>query len=191
MNIFDNVYDVLFEPRAAFRRMTAERPLGQAVLVFLISVLVPAVPMYFTMDFAAGFVMGLEVIGGLLLWFLGAAVWGLVAELFGGHGQSSSLFTALGFAHIPRVFLVPGLMAASLLPSAVKPVLEVVLICGVLFWSMLLDIAAIRETYALSGAKAVLVLIMPLLFVLVIMIMAAIAAGTMMTYLPFSLNKVL
>ncbi|MCE5285931.1 MAG: YIP1 family protein [Pelosinus sp.] len=194
--IFENLYDVLFVPRKALRRIADERPFGQAVLVFLLSVLLPVIPLYFTMrgvsmHFAAGIIAGAELIGSLVMWFLSAAVWGLLAEFFGGNGRSSSLFAALGFAHVPRIFLVPGLMAVGLMPSAVKGIFEVALIAGVSIWSVILDVAAIRETYALSGAKAALVLLMPLLIVLIFIVLAVITAATMMIELPFSMQNVL
>jgi hypothetical protein len=189
--IFENVYDVIFQPRTAFRRLAADRPFRQAGMVFFLSVLIPAAPLYFTMNFAAGLIMGLQLIGGLLVWFFSAAVWGLAAEFFGGVGRSSSLFLALGFTHMPRILLVPGLVVASIMPSAIKTVWEVLLVAGVFFWTLLLDIIAIRETYALSGAKAALVVILPLLIMLIILIIAAISTGIIMAEMPFSLGNVL
>lgn len=192
---FENVYDVLFAPRTAFERIASERPISQAVLVFFLSVLLPVIPMCFTISakthFAAAFVIGIQLIASLVMWILGAAVWGLLAEFFGGTGQSSSLFAALGFAHLPRLLLVPGMMVVSIMPPAIKTILEVVLIAGVFLWSLVLDAAAIRESYSLSGAKAALVLFTPMLFVVILMIFMVIAAGTMLMQLPFPFENVL
>jgi hypothetical protein len=193
--LFENVYDVLFAPRAALKRIAAKPPITQAALVFLLSVLIPVIPMYFTMGanthFAAGFFIIIQLSVSFLMWFMGAAVWGLMAEFLGGTGRSSSLFAALGFAHIPRIFLVPGIMVVSIMPPAVKQILEVILFVGVLIWSLILDITAIRESYTLSGAKSSLVLLMPMLLMLLIMTIAAIAAGTMLMHLPFSVENAL
>lgn len=194
--LFENVYDIIFAPRIALRRIQEMRPIGQAVLVFLLSILVPSIPMYFTMPlplahFAGSLIVGGQLIVSLAMWFMGAAVWGLIAEFLGGTGRSSSLFTALGFTHIPRILLIPGLMAASFLPPVLMQIAEVLLIAVISLWSLVLDIAAIRETYALSGAKSALVFLAPLLIVLLFAIVAAISIGSMMTELPFSFDNVL
>jgi hypothetical protein len=55
------------------------------------------------------------------MWFVGAAVLQLIAEFFGGRGSGLGLFAAIGFAHLPLIFMVPLAVAAMLLPSGAAP----------------------------------------------------------------------
>ena len=118
------LYDVIFSPAAAMRQIAARRPVGQAFVAFLLSIVIPAGAIYFVLQATAtgkfaGAFFAAAVCVRLLMWFVGSAVLQLIAELFGGQGTAVGLFAAIGFAHLPFIFAVPLAVAdLTLTPTA-------------------------------------------------------------------------
>ncbi|CUH96491.1 putative membrane protein [Propionispora sp. 2/2-37] len=171
--LFENVYDVLFRPQEAMRKIADNQNILQSVLVVFVSVLIPMWALYFSLKTggfqqAAGVVLTFELLGSLLVWILGAAVWHLVAEFFGGRGSVLGLLAALGFAHFPRVLFVPLWVFSSLMPEVIRPVLLAVSFLVIIFWNLLLNVYAFKGTYRISTAKATLILLTPMLAGMVI-----------------------
>lgn len=166
--LFENVYDVLFRPQEAMRKIAENQNILQSLLVVFVSVLIPMWALYFSLK-AGGFqqvvgvVLTLELLGSLLVWVLGAAVWHLVAEFFGGKGTVLGLLAALGFAHFPRVLLVPLWVFSSLMPEVIRPVLLALSFLAIVFWNLLLNVYAFKGTYHISTARATLILFTPML----------------------------
>lgn len=178
------IYDVLFNPVAAMRQITDKKPVAGAFAAFLLSVGIPAAAVYFALKneewqklFAIIFLA--QLIGSFLMWFFGAAVLSLVAEVFGGRGSSFALFVALGFTNIPRILIVPILVVAAVLPGGVGAAVLAVASLAVIFWTMYLDVAAIMGSHGLSAVRALLVLIAPLIMVAaaVIILIAVVGAS--------------
>lgn len=162
------LYDVLFQPVAAMRQIAARRLVGQALAAFLISVLIPAGAAYFALKAAgaeafAGVIILIHTLGRLVTWIVGAAVLQLIAELAGGQGSAAGLFAALGFAHLPWIFIVPVSVVAMLLPAGPAAMVFGGGAVVIFFWSIALWTAALRGANALGTAKALLVLLAPLL----------------------------
>jgi hypothetical protein len=187
----ETLYDVLFQPQTAMRRLAAARPVRQALVTFLLSALVPALGMYVdvrTMGLAniILIIVPLQILGSVLLWFISAAVLHLLAELSGGHGSAVGLFTTLGFAHLPRIFITPLWVLASLLPDSIRLVFFAIFFTGVIVWTLTLDVWAIRGTYNCGSAKAVAILAAPLLTLLVGISLAATYIRAVLRSWPFS-----
>jgi hypothetical protein len=190
-NLYETLYDVLFQPRKAMREIAVDRKVGQAVLVFLVSVLIPVWALYFGLK-AAGIpkvvhiIIAVQLLGSLVMWVAGTALWHLIAEFFGGRGTAVGLFTALGFAHIPRILLVPLWVLAALLPVGVRPLIMAVTGLGVMLWTLALDVEAIRGAHDISGAKAVLVLLTPVVAAaLAVAVLVAFVGASMAQWLVF------
>lgn len=188
---FEALYDVIFHPQAAMRQIAAARPFGQALATFLLSVLIPLLGLYVDVWAAKlssiiTMVMLLHIFGTFLLWFSGAAIFHLLAELSGGHGSAAGLFAALGFTHLPRIFIVPLWVIASLLPDGLRTVAFAICIAAIMVWTLTLDVLAIRGTYNFSSAKAVMVLIMPFLTLVVGVAILATYIGAAFRNWPFS-----
>lgn len=188
-SIYDNVYDVLFQPRTAMRRIAESRTIGQAFVVFLVSALIPTWAVYFGLE-AAGIpkaidiIILVQVLGSLIIWLVGAAVWHMIAEFLGGKGTALGLLAALGFAHFPRIFIVPLWVVAAIMPPGLKPFLMALAGLVVMFWTLALDVAAIREAHGISGAKAVLVLLTPMLAVVVLAVVIVSLVSTVIARWP-------
>lgn len=167
---FETLYDVLFHPHSAMREIAADKKIGQSLAAFLLSVIIPLWAVYFGfkaagMEKAIHVLILLQVVGSLFMWFLGAALWHLIAELFGGRGTAVGLLSALGFANIPRIFIVPLWVLAALMPTGIRPLLMTVTGMAVALWTLALDVEAIRGAHAVSGSKAVLILLTPVLLI--------------------------
>lgn len=163
----ETLYDVLFSPAAAMRQIAARRPVGQALAAFFLSVLIPAMAVYFALQ-AAGFtrfapaIMLVPVTLRLAAWVVGSSVLSLIAEFFGGRGTAMGLFAAIGFAHLPGIFLVPLAVVAMLLPAGAAGVVFVIGGLAVGFWTLALVAVAVDQAHGLGMVKAVLVLLTPL-----------------------------
>lgn len=162
------VYDVLFQPTIGMRNIAERKNVGQSLVVFFLSILLPIWALYFGLKTAAmspmiNMVIGMKVFGSLAMWIVGAAIWHLVAEFLGGRGTAMGLFAALGFAHIPRIFIVPLWALIAVMPESGKTLLMAVSVLSIMFWSLSLDIVAIKEVHQLSAAKALLVILTPML----------------------------
>ena len=159
------LYDVVFSPAKAMRDIAEGKKIRQAVFVFCLSLFLPAFAFheFVSMNKAASVPVSLllPVLGGFLLWFACSAVLALTAELLGGKGTATGLFTALGFIHIPKLFAIPLWLFSYGFPS-IRP-LFLGLGCFSLFiWTIYLEIAAIKGAYQVSAAKALLILLLPL-----------------------------
>jgi hypothetical protein len=162
------LYDVLFSPAAAMRQIAVRRPVGQAVAAFLLSIVIPAMAIYFAVQSTvagkwAGAFFAVGVCLRLIMWFVGSAVLHLIAEFFGGRGSALGLFAAIGFAHVPLIFMVPLAVAAMLLPAGAAPLALATGGLALVLWVLALTVVAIEGVHGLSAAKAVLVLLTPLL----------------------------
>ncbi len=183
----ENLYDILFRPAAAMRQIARQRLIGQAAAAFFLSVLIPAVAAYFafrtgTMARILSVVLVGQTLGSLFVWFCGSAALSLIAEFFGGRGTAMGLFAAMGFTHVPRIFAVPFLVLAMLLPGGGAAIMTGVTSLAILVWTLMLDCLAVREAYELTSAKAVLVLMAPLLVVAAAVVAVVVFVGT--AFLP-------
>lgn len=191
-NIFEVLYDVLFQPKIGMQIIADKRNVSQAVGVFFLSLFIPLWALYFGLQEAGmstmiHFFMGFKIVSGMLMWFIGSAVWHLIAELFGGRGTGVGLFVTLGFAHFPQVFIVPLWVFAALLPTDLKTIVMAVAALAILGWSFFLIITAMKEVYQFSTAKAVLVIATPLLVMIVVCGIAFSFIGSALTQIPILL----
>lgn len=181
-NIMETLYDVIFEPAKAMKDIAGGKKVKQAFIAFFVSTILPVWALSNGLSIAnrIDFTMMisiLHVFGSLLIWFTGAAVFGLTAELFGGQGSVAGLFSAMGFIHIPKLFAIPLWALSILLPPGVRPFWQVAGIVMIAIWTLYLEIAAIKGAYRITGSKAVLVLLFPAAVMLLMLVLAAIFLG--------------
>jgi hypothetical protein len=189
-NFLETIYDVLFNPVAAMQHIAEKKLTGQALAMFVIGMLVPVWALYTGIKSTAGvpalgLLFVLHFAGSFVFWLLGAAVLNFFAELAGGRGTAVGLFAALGFAHLPRVAVMPLWVIAALLPAGLRGFALGLIGVIVVTWTLLLHVAAIRGAHGLSGAKAVLVLLTPLLTLVAAIAVIMIFLGSTLMQLPF------
>ncbi|EGO64576.1 Yip1 family protein [Acetonema longum] len=181
-SIWEIWYDVLFRPVDAIRYITRRKPVAGTFVTFLAGTMLPLLAMeIYGQEFLGtgltGVLMALQIFGGALTWFLGTAVFHLIAEFTGGTGSALGLFSATGFTYLPRLFIVPLLMVLALLPETVRPVCLGSGTFLIWAWTLYLDMKSIQENYCLSARKAVLILLLPLLLAVLTAIFAVIIAA--------------
>ena len=189
-NFLETIYDVLFKPNTAMQYIAEKKLTGQALAMFTIGMLVPVWALYTGIREPAGvpalgFLFILHFTGSFVFWVLGAAVLSFVAELAGGRGTAVGLFAALGFAHIPRVAVMPLWVIAALLPDGLRGLALGIIGLLAVTWTLSLQVAAIRGAHGLSAAKAALVLVAPLLTMLAAVAAVIIFLGSTLMNLPF------
>lgn len=186
---FETLYDVLFQPRTAMRQIAEAKKTGQALAVVILSGIIPIWAVYFGLKSAGmhqafGVLVVLQLVGSLAMWVLGAALWHLIAELFGGKGTAVGLLGALGFAHLPRIFIVPLWVLAALLPAGIRPLIMGLTGLAIAIWVLYLDVTALKEAHSLSGTKAVLVFLAPPLAILAVVLAVMVFMGNAFIHIP-------
>ncbi|WP_371365614.1 hypothetical protein SRRS_03150 [Sporomusa rhizae] len=190
-SFLETIYDVLFKPTAAMHYIAEKKLTGQALTMFVISMLVPVLAVYISIKDlpgvpAFGILFVLNIIGSFFSWVLGAAVLSFVAELFGGKGTAVGLFAAMGFSHLPRVAAIPLWVIAALMPGGIRGLLLGIVGLIVFIWTLTLQVAALRGAHGLSATKAVLVLIAPMLAIIGGVTALIIFLSTSLMQLPFA-----
>lgn len=191
-SLFEILYDILFQPAIGMKIIAEQKNVGQAVVVFTLSVMMPIGALCFGlmttgMSTMVNMMIIFKILGSLVIWIIGAAIWHLVAEFFGGKGTAVGLLAALGFAHAPRIFIVPLWALIAVMPPSNKTLLMTMSVLVVMLWSLFLDLVAIKEIHQLSMSKAVLVLVTPLLFVGILCVIGFTFIGSSLIYLPMGL----
>lgn len=188
-NVFEILYDVLFQPQIAMRTIAEQKNIPQTLSVFFLSIIIPIWAMYFGMQ-AAGmstmiyFFIAVKIVGSMVMWFVGTAIWHLIAEFYGGKGSALGLFSALGFSYFPQIFIVPLWVFAALLPVSMRTIVMTLAALVIVCWSLFLSITAMREVYQITAAKAVLVMLTPLIVLIVVCGIAFTFIGSALTQMP-------
>lgn len=180
-HVLEILYDVLFQPSAAMSQVSGRRLIGKSFAVFLLSILLPSLAMWLGMresglGAAGSAIIILHIAGSLALWIAGTALLHLIAEFYGGRGMVTGLFAALGFAQLPRIFIVPCWLIATLLPDGMRSLMMGLSTAIVLLWVLMLHVKALEATYGFHKIKAVLVLATPFLAMLAFVVLVAVFA---------------
>ena len=180
-NVLEILYDVLFQPSAAMSQVSGRRLIGKGFAVFLLSILLPSLAMWLGMresglGAAGSAIIILHIAGSLALWIAGTALLHFIAEFYGGRGMVTGLFAALGFAQLPRIFIVPCWIIAALLPDGMRTLIMGLSTAIVLLWVLMLHVKALEATYGFHKIKAVLVLATPFLAMIAFVALVAVFA---------------
>lgn len=195
--LLETAVSVVTRPAPTMRRLTSDPKVGWAIVVVLLVSLASAIvtalqpettvaPGFtpqsrFQTEDMAGAIGAIIVILGPLVTLgvtaITAAILLGTSRLLGGRGGYAGLFTGVGFANIPNVFGVP----AQLLPLALGAaggVLAALVGFGILIWTFVLHVLAVRESNDFSTGRAVAAVLIPVavLFALFIILVVALVA---------------
>jgi len=181
----DDIYGVLFSPRATFEDLAARPPLGIALALYALILAVgglaslPALEQGLSnaglggmLRSIAGFLTPIYLVATIASWIIGAAVLHLLSEWLGGHGRASDFFTLGAFYRIPELFLAP----LTLLTALVWRGLSTPITLAIELWVLVLQIMALRANYRFGTGRAILVLVLPLLFTFAVVVALVISA---------------
>jgi len=175
--ILETLVGVLARPISTIRSICQQRPIGWAIIVYVVASLVSIV-----VSIETG-VLDLEAIGlpdlsmpvilvgtlifSVVMLAVFTAICHLAASLLGGKGGYWGLFSGFAFANLPGIFVAP-LAVIGLLPI-VGALLSGLGNFAVVVWSLVLSILAVRENYLVSTGRAILIFLL-LLVALVVLI---------------------
>ncbi|MBT9130271.1 MAG: hypothetical protein DDT41_00544 [candidate division WS2 bacterium] len=174
--ILETLVGVLARPTSTIRSICQQRPIGWAIIVYLVASLVSTI-VWIETGFYDLEGMGLPDVGmptiivgsiifNIVILVVFTALSHLAASLLGGKGGYGGLFSSFGFASLPGIFVAP-LAVVGMLPM-VGALLSGLGNFGVLIWSLALYILAVRENYLVSTGRAILILLLPTVVLLVL-----------------------
>ena len=188
--IVETLIGVIARPTSTIGSICQQRPIGWAIVVYLVVCLVSAfaaIGLVFHLaglpDFGAppltaavdipGTLVGTPIIG-LLTLVVFTAIYHLVASVLGGKGSYWGLFSGLAFAALPNIFFAP--LTAISLPLGIigGTILYGLGAIGLTLWIVVLGVIAIRENYVVSTGRAVLIYLLPLILLVILGILIAI-----------------
>lgn len=141
------LYGVLFEPRRTFRSDGPAPGAGAAVLTVALVTVLGAVARG---GGAAAVLRALAGLAGALVWLAALALaLGFVAEVLGGSGRVTRLWTLLGLTRAPYLLALPLTVLGRQWP-ALGSLGEV--LAGL--WALLLVVLALRSGYKLTTGQA-------------------------------------
>ena len=177
------LYGVLFQPVSTLRYITSQPLLGKALLVIL---MIQLGNWYMSVATAAdedllqsllaeypaltsnltSVLLNLKILSvmagltfSLLIWFVGSAIFNLLAELQGGSSNGRGLLAALGFAQLPEIALIP--VRYFFLVVNWSQIGVTLISLGIGIWVIILSIISIREATGLTNGHAILTFFLP------------------------------
>lgn len=179
--ILELIYDVLFKPRQAFLRIKEEPKPWQSVWIVVVNSLLVGIAVSAGQEaFSSGLkalIGNLQLIGNLMSWMIMTAIWHLIAELSGGKGEAKALLTSIGYTYFLQMLLLPVYLIASFLSYETATTLLIICGIAVLVWGVVLEVIAIQTIYEVSGAKAFLIFLLPVIALTVCILLVCILMG--------------
>jgi len=181
------LFGVLFQPASTFQQLARlnRAPVGLAVGVFAAVTFLGAwVAVYGSVPLRGSqYLSGLRGLPALVLvmtaslnalwWFGWSAIVNLVAELLGGRGRGTVLFSFVGLSYLPWVFVAPVAVIANVVGQGVQTLFQLLAVV----WTVYLHYAAVRASHGLKSGRALLAVLLPgvaimgLIVVCILMIM--------------------
>ncbi len=192
----DDFYEILFKPAQGMKKISQEKNIWQGLLIYLIiSVIVSLSTSTYqlrsllTQDFS-GIPMPIEltesmlrfmpfidllfkVTFGALLFLVWTAILHLSADVLGGENRGYRLGAVLGYAQLPYIIMAPVSLLARYVPFDLISVASIILF----FWTLILRIIGLRETYNFSTPWSILCYFLPAAALILIVIIFLIITG--------------
>lgn len=179
-NLLETIYDLLVSPRTAFEEILQTKTIWQAFWIVLFSNAL-IILAFFSGSMELGFkifLLGLQVVSSVLVWGVSTAIWHLLAELLGARGSVRELLVAVGFVSFIQILMIPVYLIANVMLEGSETLLAIAGI-ALMIWSSVLEIFAIQSVYHISGAKAVLIFLLPVLIAIGLAVVTVVLAGSM------------
>jgi len=208
MNSFiDNLYGVIFTPSEAMKKITREKPIGQGLIVLILSTLLPMLSTSRTFvrinqlqptlppgmpPQIAPFIhsMGpfLLIIAAItiiifkpLITFLFTALIHMISEFLGGEGEGKGLFTGFCFASFPSILMAPIHIINNFTSFNIASIFNFALF----IWVIVLQVIAVKQNNNFSTSRAVLTYVLPWLILLAaVIVMFVISLSIISAMIP-------
>jgi hypothetical protein len=179
LSLIDIIYGIFFDPVPTLKYLAREKPILSGLLVYLV---VFAFNLIInrgltTLDSEiAGFIpdgnfiwvfAGLGIILSFFILALSAGLLSLLSEIFYQRGNASGLLVCLSFAVLPGVLGPPLQYGATLMGVSWLGVIFSLL---AVIWVLVLQVLSLREALELQTGQAILLFILPGLFVVILLL---------------------
>ncbi len=162
-NFFENIYSVIFSPKAFFERedITISVRLALLTVVFITIIYEVTKSIFDSSILNAAYIFLLlwKIVIAVVLWFLTALFFEYIAKIFDKGGNINKVLFFTAFAPIPYIFFAPlNLLkhAGSFLYS-VSSITEFLLY----LWIIYLYSLALKSSYNISNARAFMLILIP------------------------------
>jgi len=207
LSLVDLIYGILFAPAATFQKISARPPLSHAFIIFtavtligtLISVWAPPVSpnlpemppeMVGMMTSMMPYFGLLGAVFAFMNWFILTGIFQLFSEFLGGRGTALGVFTVLGVAELPNVFIGPiSLLTTIIGNSFLTTFLTVSSGLLIFVWQVILIIIGLREVQGYSTGRALVTVLAPVVVLLIVLTVMVVAFAGMMIPLIRSLPQ--
>ncbi len=191
MTILDVLYGLIFQPQGTMRELARTRPLLAGFLVFIgvyfANYLLQEASSAISQNglglpgYASWMLASLGAVTAVVIWFVSAGLFSLLAEIIYGYGNGKAVLSCLGFAVFPGI-LGPALYYAAILLDLPGVGALLYLLSGL--WVIGLQVLAVREALTLTTGQAVLIYLLPMASFLLIGALLLIIGGLALSSLP-------
>ena len=162
-NFFDNIYQVIFEPKQFFEKeeKTLSIRLSLCTIVFISIFTQVAKSILDRSILEWHFIFSLlgSIIGAILIWFLSALFFEYIAKIFEKDGKLNELLSLFAYAQVPIIFFAPLNIIKNIgdFGYILATNLQVILY----FWIIILYALSLRATYNLTYSRAFMLIFLP------------------------------
>ncbi len=158
-DVLSTVYGVLFHPVDTFRNANYEKPYKFPLCIILFAVLFLTILGNDTWGVGFFSVYMAKTINIACYWLFFSFFIDIMARMFNISDKYPKLLTLMAYSFIPWIFLAPLKLLKNF--SEFTEVIATVLLLGVWFWTVALQMLAISETYGLPRKNAIIILFLP------------------------------
>lgn len=162
-NFFENIYSVIFSPKAFFERQDLQISIRLAIatiaFISAVNIILTAIASGAITSWLFIFTFIFKVITALICWFLTGLFFEYIAKIFDRGGQLNKLLFLTAFAPIPYIFYAP----LNLLKNSgdIGYVFCTLIEVTVYFWVIWLYALCLKNTYNLTNSRAFMMILIP------------------------------
>lgn len=162
-NFFENIYQVIFEPKNFFEKedriISIRLALSTIIFITIFAQLSKAILNSEITNWFFIFSLIGSIIGTILIWFLSALFFEYIAKIFNNDGKIQQLLCLFAYAQVPIIFFAPLNIIKNIgnFGYILSTNIEVILY----FWIIILYALALKNTYKLTYARAFMLIFLP------------------------------
>ena len=162
-NFFENIYQVIFTPKAFFenkeRNISIRLALSTIIFIAIFTKTAMAILKSELTNWFFIFSLLGSIIGAILIWFLSALFFEYIAKIFEKDGKMNELLSSFAYAQVPFIFFAPLNIIKNLgdFGYILSTNIEVLLY----FWIIILYAFSLKNTYNLTYSRSFMLIFLP------------------------------
>lgn len=162
-DFFENIYSVIFSPKAFFERQDLQISIRLAIATILfvssVTIILGAVLSGDILSILFPFSFVFKLITALICWFLTALFFEYIAKIFDRGNKLNKILFLTAFAPVPYIFYAP----LSLLKNTgdIGYVIGTIFEFFLYFWIIYLYALSLKSVYNLTNARAFMFILIP------------------------------